>query len=374
MEKRIERGRLRELVLLFTKLGIVGFGGPAAHIALMHDEVVVRREWMDEQHFLDLVGATNLIPGPNSTELAIHIGRERAGWKGLVVAGTAFILPAMLIVLALAWLYVRFGSQPSAEAVLYGIAPVVIAIIAQAVWQLGRKAARGPALLVISIAVFALYLAGVNELLLLAAAALLAGSTHVRRPSAGLIVAFPPVLAAAGGTVSLTGLFLLFLKFGSVVFGSGYVLFAFLRGDLVTRLGWITSEQLIDAISIGQLTPGPVFTTATFIGYLVAGFPGALIATAGIFTPSFIFVSILNPLMTKIRARPALGAALDGLNAAAIGLMAGVMVQFARVALIDWLTIALVVVATFVIIRWRPNAAWLILAGAGIGVSHEILA
>lgn len=376
MDEPNDGGRLRELVLLFTKLGVIGFGGPAAHIALMHDEVVVRRRWMSEQHFLDLVGATNLIPGPNSTELAIHIGRERAGWKGLIAAGAAFIAPAMFIVLALAWLYVRSGSEPAAEAVLYGIAPVIIAIIADAVWQLGKKAARSLPLVAISIAVFGLYLAGVNELLLLGAAALAGASTHIGRPTgaaAALIVSLPPVATSVAGTVNLTSLFLLFLKFGSVVFGSGYVLLAFLRGDLVTRLGWITTEQLIDAISIGQLTPGPVFTTATFIGYLVAGLPGALLATAGIFAPSFVFVSMLNPLVARIRERPALGAALDGLNAAAIGLMVGVVAQFARIALVDWLTIVLAFASLFVILRWRPDAAWLIVAGAAIGVARHVI-
>jgi chromate transporter len=377
----IRESRLAELARLFLKLGTIGFGGPAVHIALMRQEVVERRGWLSEQHFLDLVGATNAIPGPNSTELAIHIGRERAGWKGLLVAGTAFIAPAALIVLVLAWLYVEYGATPAAENVLYGIAPVVIAIVADALWKLARVAAKGPVLSLLGVIVFGLYLWGVNEILLLASAAAVAS---VMANGRRIVGSGTPVIVTAAASfiqwsaqpqssVDLSRLFLLFLKFGSVVFGSGYVLLAFIRADLVSRLGWLTNEQLVDAISIGQFTPGPVFTTATFIGYLVAGFAGALLATLAIFLPSFLFVAGLNPLIPKIRRSPWLGSALDGLNIASVGLMAGVTLQLGRAGIVDALTIALAVASFLVVARWKPNAAWLILAGAVVGLLHWLL-
>jgi chromate transporter len=373
---RPQKSHLADLALLFLKLGTIGFGGPAAHIALMRQEVVDRRGWLSEQHFIDLVGATNIIPGPNSTELAIHIGRERAGWKGLLVAGSAFIAPAMVIVLALAWLYVEFGTSPAAENLLYGIAPVVIAIIVDALWKLAKVAAKNPALAVLGVVVFALFLSGVNELLLLGACAVVVSVVANRHRIAGagtpLLVIAPFALrwsaAASRSDEDLSRLFFLFLKFGSVVFGSGYVLLAFIRADLVTRLGWLTNEELVDAVAIGQFTPGPVFTTATFIGYLVAGFTGALLATIGIFLPSFLLVAVLNPLIPKIRRSPWLGAALDGLNVASVALMAGVTVQLGRVAVVDPLTIGLVAGSLGVMWRWKPNPAWLILVGAALGL------
>jgi chromate transporter len=346
----------------------------------MRQEVVERRRWLSEQHFLDLVGATNAIPGPNSTELAIHIGRERAGWKGLLVAGTAFIAPAAVIVLVLAWLYVEYGTSPAAENVLYGIAPVVIAIVADALWKLARVAAKGPVLSLLGAIVFGLYLWGVNEILLLAAAAVVAS---VMANGRRIVGSGTPVIVAAASlfqwsaqpqaSVDLSRLFLIFLKFGSVVFGSGYVLLAFIRADLVSRLGWLTNEQLVDAISIGQFTPGPVFTTATFIGYLVAGVAGALLATLAIFLPSFLLVAGLNPLIPKIRRSPWLGSGLDGLNIASVGLMAGVTLQLGRAGIVDPLTIALAAASFLVIARWKPNAAWLILAGAVVGLLHWLL-
>jgi chromate transporter len=360
------------LAALFLKLGTIGFGGPAAHIALMRDEVVDRRKWMSQQRFLDLVGATNLIPGPNSTELAIHIGRDRAGWTGLIVAGVTFIAPAMLIVLLFAWLYVNYATTVTADAVLYGIAPVVIAIIVAALWQLSKTAAKNPYMIALGFSVLVGYLVGVNELLLLALSAALptAGQIWQHRPSATAIFVLPPTLFAVSDNEpqELTRLFLLFLKFGSIVFGSGYVLLAFLRADLVERLGWLTSEQLVDAIAIGQMTPGPVFTTATFIGYLIAGIPGALLATLGIFLPGFLFVALLNPLVTKMREWATMSAALDGLNAGAVGLMAGVTVQLGRVALIDPLTIALAIATATVLFVQRLDPVWLILAGAAVGL------
>jgi chromate transporter len=370
-----QRSRLAELARLFLKLGTIGFGGPAAHIALMRQEVVDRRRWLSEEHFLDLVGATNVIPGPNSTELAIHIGRERAGWKGLIVAGSAFIAPAMVMVLALAWLYVEFGTAPAAENVLYGIAAVVVAIIVDALWKLGKTAAKGPGLSVLGAVVFVTYLLGVNELLLLGGAAVvtsvMANGSRILGGGTQLIVVASPVLQWAAATRSdedLTRLFLLFLKFGAVVFGSGYVLLAFIRADLVSRLGWLTNDQLVDAISIGQFTPGPVFTTATFIGYVVAGLSGALLATVAIFLPGFVLVAALNPLIPRIRRSTWLAPALNGLNVASVGLMGGVTVQLARVAIVDPPTAALAIASLIAIVRLSPNPALLILLGGAVGL------
>jgi len=375
------RGSLAELAGLFLKLGTIGFGGPAAHIAMQRDEVVGRRGWLTEQEFLDLLGATNFIPGPNSTEMAIHIGYRRAGWPGLLVAGICFITPAALIVLALAWLYVGYGQTPTATSVLYGIKPVVVAIIAVAIYQLGRTAIKGVLFVLVGLAVFVLALAGVNELALLAGGALLvavvANRARLRRPPGTLAVlplalSAPALLAQAGAAdrVKLPRLFWEFLKFGSVVFGSGYVLLAFLHGDLVDRLGWLTDQQLADAITVGQLTPGPVFTTATFIGYLLAGLPGAAVATIGIFGPSFVLVAATNPLVARVRRSSWAGSLLDGVNIAAVGLMAAVTLALGRAALVDPLTVALAVAALVVLVRWKLNSAWLITAGAAVGVLH----
>ena len=375
------RGSLAELAGLFLKLGTIGFGGPAAHIAMQRDEVVGRRGWLTEQEFLDLLGATNFIPGPNSTEMAIHIGYRRAGWPGLLVAGICFITPAALIVLALAWLYVGYGQTPTATSVLYGIKPVVVAIIAVAIYQLGRTAIKGVLFVLVGLAVFVLALAGVNELALLAGGALLvavvANRARLRRPPGTLAVlplalSAPALLAQAGAAdrVELPRLFWEFLKFGSVVFGSGYVLLAFLHGDLVERLGWLTDQQLADAITVGQVTPGPVFTTATFIGYLLAGLPGAAVATIGIFGPSFVLVAATNPLVARVRRSSWAGSLLDGVNIAAVGLMAAVTLALGRAALVDPLTVALAVAALVVLVRWKLNSAWLIAAGAAVGVLH----
>jgi chromate transporter len=371
---------LREVVVLFLKLGTIAFGGPAAHIAMMHNEVVRRRGWLDEQRFLDLVGATNLIPGPNSTELAIHLGYRRARWPGLVAAGVCFILPAFLIVLTLAWAYVRYGRTPAAGGLLYGIKPVVVAIICWALLSLVRTAIGGVLTGLVAAVALVAYLLGGNELLILAAGAvavLLARAPATWLGRGGLLLL--PILAAnqvrfADPTAGqLTRLFLVFLKIGSVLYGSGYVLLAFLRGDLVVRLGWLTQSQLLDAVSIGQVTPGPVFTTATFVGYLVAGLPGAVLATIGIFLPSFVFVALLTRIVDRIRDRAWSAALLDGLNAAALALMAGVTVQLGRAALIDPLTVALGVAALLLLWRTRINSAWLIAAGAVVGAARTLL-
>jgi chromate transporter len=381
--ERVERAgphALRELALLFLRLGSTAFGGPAVHVAMMHDEVVVRRRWMDEGEFLDLMGATNLIPGPNSTEMAIHVGLARARWRGLIVAGVSFILPAMLIVLALAWAYVRYGTTPAGEGLLYGIEPVVVAVVIQALAKLARTAVKGSALLVVmGVTALALYLLGVNELVVLFGAAavvlLLRGAVRLGPQGAAGLLPFAPAallpLAASSSTapeVDLGRLFLLFLKFGAVVFGSGYVLLAFIRGDLVQHLGWLTERQLLDAVAVGQLTPGPLFTTATFIGYVLAGLPGALLATLGIFLPGFVFVALLQPLVRIARRHAWTGDLLDGVNVGALGLMAGVTWQLARGAIVDVPTAVLALVAAVLLLRFRINSAWLVLGGALLGL------
>src|SRR5215213_6324026 len=343
---------LAEVARVALKLGLTAFGGPAAHIAMLREETVVRRKWLTDAYFLDLVGATNLIPGPNSTEMVIHVGYLRAGWRGLLLAGTLFILPAATIVLALAWAYAQFGSTPAGEALLYGIKPVVIAVVAQALWGLGRTALRGPLLFGVGASAAALYLLGFNELIILFGGALLVLIVRtVRRLSPGQLraaIAAPfaalpltmlpaSLLQTALVPVSLGTLFLTFLKIGAVLYGSGYVLLAFLRNDFVERLGWLSDQQLLDAVAIGQMTPGPVFTTATFVGYLVAGVPGAILATVGIFLPAFVFVALLHPLVPRLRRDP-------------------------------W-TAAIAIVTAFLLIRFRFNSAWLVLAGAIIGLA-----
>jgi chromate transporter len=369
-------GELRELIALFLRLGFTAFGGPAAHIAMMHDEVVVRRKWMTEQHFLDMVGATNLIPGPNSTEMAIHIGYARARWRGLVAAGLCFILPAVLIVLALAWAYVEFGTTPEANALMVGIKPVIIAIVLQALFRLGQTALKTPLLIAIGVGVLALYLFGINELLLLFGGALLYMAVQAaRRTSMNGLLLLP--LAGLPGWLVQTGdaagvplgrLFLVFLKAGALLYGSGYVLLAFLRNDLVVNTGWMTDQQLLDAIAIGQFTPGPVFTTATFVGYVLAGVPGAVVATVGIFLPSFLFVALLAQIMPHLRKSPWTASFLDGVNASALGLMGGVTWQLGRAAIFDLLTALLAVGALVVLLRFKVNSAWLVLGGAVVGM------
>jgi chromate transporter len=374
MKSKTGLADLKEVAALFLRLGATAFGGPAAHIAIMHDEVVKRRKWLSDQEFLDLVGATNLIPGPNSTEMAIHIGMLRAGWLGLVVAGVCFIAPAMLIVLGLAWAYARYGSTPQVEWLLYGIKPVVIAIILQALWSLGQKAVKGALTAVVALVVAALYLLGVNALLLLVAGglAVMLALNYRRLRLPGIQALWLPlgglgILLQASTPFSLPLMFLTFLKIGAVLYGSGYVLLAFLRSDFVVRYGWLTDQQLIDAIAIGQVTPGPVFTTATFIGYLLGGVNGALLATLAIFLPSFIFVALSNPLIPRIRNSPWLSALLDGVNVSSLGLMAAVTLQLGQEALVDPLTIAIAMVSLLLLMRFKINSTWLIGSGALVG-------
>ncbi len=364
---------LLEVARLFLKLGFTAFGGPAAHVAIMHNEVVERRKWLTDEQFLDLLGATNLIPGPNSTEMAIHIGFLRAGWAGLLLGGICFALPATLMVLGLAWAYVRFGTLPQIGWLLYGIKPVVIAIIAQALWTLGKKALKTSLLAIVAIAVFGLYFIGVNEIALLFAGGILAMLfINIQRRKKLSATPFLPIiggtlLAQAAIPFSLPLLFLTFLKIGSVLYGSGYVLLAFLRADFVVRLGWLTDQQLIDAIAIGQITPGPLFTAATFIGYLLGGTPGALLATLGIFLPSFVFVAISNPLIPKIRNSTWMSSLLDGVNASALGLMAAVTFQLASASLTDFYAAAIAIIALVLLLRYKVNSTWLIAGGAMAG-------
>jgi chromate transporter len=373
---------LRELALLFLRLGATAFGGPAAHIAMMQDEVVQRRKWLTEERFLDLLGATNLIPGPNSTEMAIHIGWSRRRWAGLVIAGVAFIVPAMLMTAALGWAYVRFGNVPTAHWLLYGIRPAIIAVVVQAIWGLTPKAARTKALAALGVVAALGAALGVNELAVLfgagAVSAIVTTWRGRRERPPNSVTGIAPVLplaAAAGGAhvPTLPGLFWVFFKIGSVLFGSGYVLLAFLRSELVQRLHWLSESQLMDAIAVGQVTPGPVFTTATFIGYVLAGPGGALVATAGIFLPAFIFVALSGPLVPKLRSSRITGAFLDGVNVASLALMFVVTVQLGRAALIDVLTVAVAALSAGLLVRFKVNATWLVLGGAAVGwVAHAL--
>jgi chromate transporter len=370
-----DRTSLRELVWLFGKLGFTAFGGPAAHIAMMEDEVVRRRSWMTRERFLDLLGATNLIPGPNSTEMAIHIGHARAGWMGLIVAGLAFIVPAVMIVTAIAWAYVRYGALPEVASVLYGVKPVIIAVVVQALWGLGRTAIKTRVLAVVGLAALAASLAGINEIAVLVAAGfVVAIIRRARERPIRTAASWLPLLGASQATATtatafgLWPLFLFFLKIGSVLFGSGYVLLAFLRGDLVQHLHWLTESQLLDAVTVGQITPGPVFTTATFVGFILGGAKGAAVATIGIFLPAFVFVALSGPLIPRIRRSPTAGAVLDGVNVASLALMAAVTIELGRTAIIDLPTAALAAIGAVVLVRYKPNSAWLVLGGAIVGL------
>lgn len=373
-----ERGTVREVAGVFLRLGLTAFGGPAAHIGLFRNELVVRRKWVTDDHFLDLLGAVNLIPGPNSTEMAIHLGYVRAGWRGLIAAGVCFILPAFLMVLVLAALYMQYGSTPAADSLLYGIKPVIIAIVAQAVYSLLPKAFKTPGLWLVGLGVVVLYFAGLDELILLfggGAAYVIATQVIARRSLPALFVLPVSVmpLVQAAIPVSLGTLFLTFLKIGGLLYGGGYVLLAFLRGDFVETLGWITNQQLLDAVAVGQFTPGPLFTTATFVGYLVSGIPGAIVATIGIFLPSFIFVAISNPLIPRMRRSRVFSALLDGVNAAALGLMAAVTVELGANAFVDPLTVFLGLAAAVLLVRYKVNATTLIAAGGAIGLIASLL-
>jgi len=376
-------GRLREVALLFLKLGTFSFGGPAVYIALMHHETVRRRRWIDEQRFLDLVGATNLIPGPNAAEMAIHLGLIRAGWSGLIASGALFILPGMAATLFVAWAYVTYGSMAEVGWILYGVKPVVIGIVIEALWKLGRKGIKGPTTAIVGIGIVALYILGFNEIALLfggaAVVLLVHGGRHYLKH--GLTAFAPiPVLFQMPLTTLFTGvmpfsqttLFLSFLKIGSVLFGSGYVLLAFLRSEFVVRLGWLTNQQVLDSVVAGQITPGPVFSSATFVGYLLGGWPSALLATLGIFLPSFLFVGLLSRILPYVRKSPWAATFLDGVNAASLGLMAGVTVQLGQTAIIDIFTIVLLLGTLFVIYQLKVNPIWLIIGGGLLGAISKL--
>lgn len=366
--------RLQEVAGLALKLGATAFGGPAAHIAMLHDEVVTRRKWLDEKHFLDLLGATNLIPGPNSTEMVIHVGYVRAGWPGLIAAGACFILPAMLIVLGLAWAYVEYGTTPAAAWLLYGIKPVVVVIVAQALWHLGQKAVRGRWGIAAAFFILLLYLftpIGEIPLLLISGIAFTMAQNRTKLPGLKSL-AFPlltlsPLHLVTLSPPQLTTLFLTFLKIGSVLYGSGYVLLAFLRADFVEGLGWLTDQQLIDAVAVGQVTPGPVFTTATFIGYVLGGVPGAILATVGIFLPAFVFVAISSPIIPRLQQSSWARGFLDGVNVASLVLMAAVTGELGTAALTDWYAILLAGVTAILLFRFKVNTTWLIGLGAAAG-------
>jgi chromate transporter len=377
--------RLGEVAGVFLKIGTIGFGGPAAHVAMMREEIVVRRGWIDEQEFLDALGASSLLPGPGSTQMAMYLARRRAGWWGLLVGGACFILPAMTIVLLLAWAYVEYGATTIGRGLLYGLTPVVIGIIADAVLGLGRIAIRNVELALLAAAAAAGYFLDVNVLVLLLGAG--AVELLVRRLRQGRLDGLGIALAVLvttmgspstarpghdGGGVALGEVFLEFLKLGAIVFGSGYVLLAFLQRDLVQDLHWLTARQLVDAVSIGQVTPGPVFTTATFVGYLVAGVWGGVVATFAIFLPSFLLVAAFGGLVPALRRGRWTAAALDGVNAAAVGLIVAVTWDLGDAAIVDGLTAVLAIGSFLVLLRWKVNYVVLLVAGAAVGVVHSV--
>jgi chromate transporter len=366
-----ERKTLGELARLFLKLGLTGFGGPAVHIAMMEAEVVRRRQWLSHQHFLDLIGATNLIPGPNSTEMTMHIGYERGGRKGLVVAGLCFIVPAVVITALLAWAYQRYGQLPQLHPFIYGIKPAVIAIIVATMLLLGKKALKSFQLGVIGLLAAIAVLAGLHEIVVLFSAGFAGMLLHLLQQRRQTLNGFLPFtllqITTTFSEVSSWKLFFIFLKIGAILYGSGYVLFAFLDAELVAR-GLLTKQQLIDAIAVGQMTPGPVFSAATFIGWQVGGVAGALAATIGIFLPSFLFVAFLNPLLPRLRRSKVMGAFLDTVNIAAIAIILSVVVEMSRQTLLDWRTIV-IALAGFAVTFWAPkvNAAFVIIGGGLAG-------
>ena len=364
---------MNELIRLFLKLGFIGFGGPAAVIAMIDDEVVSRRKWLTREHFLDLVGATNLIPGPNSTEMAMHVGYEREGIKGMIVAGLCFIIPAALMTGTLGWLYAQYGQVPEVEPFLRGIKPAVLAIILGALWRLGKSAVKAWSLVPIGVSVVIALLLGINEVIAMLGGGVLGLSAlyYWRRRLSAVAAIIPFVLGLLQTPkveYSIWTLGWFFLKVGAVLYGSGYVLIAFLEGGLVQTYGWLTQQQLLDAIAIGQFTPGPVLTTATFIGVFLGGWQGGLIATVAIFLPSFVFVSILNPLIPRLRQSALMGAFLDAINVSAVALMLVVTIRLGINILTDWAPITIFLFAAIASLRFKVNALWLVLGGAVLGL------
>jgi len=369
---------------LFLKLGAISFGGPAAHIALMDQEVVRKRGWLDRDHFLDLLAATNLVPGPNATEMAIHIGYVRAGWPGLIVAGAAFIFPAFLISLTLSWIYVRFGALPEGKALFYGINPVVMAIILVTTYRLGKTALKGKAPVLLGVLALAAALLGVNEVLILLLAGVAGALVYAppawlqKRTRIAIVFPFVPLLYTVQKSwvwlddrLALLGLF--FLKVGALLFGSGMVLFAFIQRDVVARYGWLSQQQLIDAIAVGQMTPGPVLSSATFIGYLVSGWPGALVATVAVFLPSFVIVVLMGPVIPRLRQSRIAQAFLKGVNAAVVALILVVSLALFRSAIVDGWTVIILAVGLVALLRFRVDTLWLVLGGAFLGFVRYLL-
>ena len=365
-----EQHKLTEIALVFLKLGSIAFGGPAAHIAMMEDEVVKKRKWMTQEHFLDLVGATNLIPGPNSTEMTMHCGHERAGWKGLFVAGFCFISPAVVITAFFAHLYEQYGQLPKIAPFIYGIKPAVIAIIVMAAYRLGKKAIKDSQLAILGIIFVAGSLLGLNEILILFGGGLLGLFLYfIRKNNKTLHSVIPFLLLNSINPIKIGSLkiFLTFLKIGAILYGSGYVLFAFLDAELVAA-GWLTRQVLIDAVAVGQITPGPVLSTSTFIGWQLNGLTGALVATLGIFLPSFIFVLVLNPLIPKMRKSKVAAAFLDTVNVAAVALIIAVCIEMSKDSLTDWRTFVIVIVSlVLVFFLKKMNSAFIVLIGAVLG-------
>jgi chromate transporter len=376
-----------EVAGVFLKLGTVAFGGPAAHIAMMEEEIVRKRKWVNHDTFLDLLGASNLIPGPNSTELAIHLGYVRAGWIGLLVAGTCFIAPAMGIVWALAAFYSRYQSLPELSSIFNGMTPVIVAIVLQALWGLSKNVMKRTKDMLIGAGVLIGALCGMPEIPMLLAAGLLslllnASNNRRSRNNSSLDAVFPAPFLLAGGTaaagaakagLTLSAMFWTFIKIGSVLYGSGYVLLAFLKTEFVGIDGGLTSKQLLDAVAVGQFTPGPLFTTATFVGYLLHGSWGAVLATVGIFLPAFVFVAIINPFVPRLRKSPLFSGFLDGVNAASLALMASVTIQLGRTALSGWFPWLLGAAAAFILFRWKVNSLWLVMGGALLGYLYSLL-
>ncbi len=375
--------KLKEVAVLFFKLGVFAFGGPAAHIAMMEDEIVQKRKWMTREHFLDLLGITNLIPGPNSTEMAIHCGFHRAGWAGLVAAGICFIFPAVVLTGLLAHVYVTYGDLPNIEPFFYGIRPAVLAIILSAIIKLNKKAYKNWQLGVIGIIVMGLVIAGLNEVVAILGGGIIGAiwlkfSVRGKQIFSSVPLALPslykvvPVLTVIPikivSVITASKIFLVFLKIGCVLFGSGYVLIAYLEGELVEKLGWLTQTQLLDAVAMGQFTPGPVLSTATFIGYQLKGIEGALFATLGIFLPSFILVALVNPVVGHLRRSKFLSLFLDAVNKSAVGVMLAVTYQLAVNSLVDWRAIVFASISTLVVVKFKKvNVVWIVLGGSFLG-------
>jgi len=367
-----ERGSLAEVAREFLRLGLIAYGGPAAHVAMMEEQFVRRRGWLTRERFLDLLGAVNLLPGPSSTELAIYFGEIRAGLAGLIVAGACFILPAATLVTGLAWAYMKFGALPQVAGLLFGIKPVVVALVAQAVWNLGKTALRHVALAALAVSVILLAMVGVHAVWLLIGAGLLwmilREGKRLASNRAALGAWFGLGTSAMGGALGVLPIFFYFLKIGAVLIGSGYVLLPILRGDLVLKLHWLTDAQLLDAVAVSQATPGPFFTVATFIGFILAGWKGAALATLGMFLPAFVYVGITSGFLPKLRKSPLAGAFLDGVNAAAVALMAFVGWQFGRAALVNIPAVILAVLSGVLVFRYKVNSTWLVLGGAAAGI------